>query len=269
MILDGTLVINLDQRSERLADIGTRLDAVNSLGKWQRLPAVSGVDLPGFGEAPWFRSGKRDMSWAGRAGCTLSHRSAILQAKQNGWSNVLILEDDATFDEQLDHVIQSIPDDGWDVCYLGYTDALEPYGAPTSVTETHNLIPVFGCYTTHAYILRGNVFDRLLEQLPDEHSIWPWISEHRAIDRWYSRHMTRDFRVTAVSPGVIGQITDFSDIGQRLGNDCRASEFFEPILGSLLDPQAFQAAARKRHLNFRIAGLGDKFRSLIKRTRGF
>lgn len=269
MVIDGVLVINLEQRQERLDEISTKLASVKALPTWQRLPAVWGMDLQGFGEAPWFRNGKRDRSWAGRAGCILSHRHTIIQAKQNGWKNVLILEDDAVFDDSLDQVIRSIPEDGWDACYLGYTDPIPPYGTPTPLNETHQLIPVFGCYTTHAYVLRSTTFDWLLEQLPDEDSIWSWVSQHRAIDRWYSRHLSEKFRVTAISPGVIGQITDFSDIGQREGDNDRASEFFEPIQGDFLDHDAFQSASNKQHQKNQVAGCFDKFRSLVKRTRGF
>ena len=55
-LADGVLVINLDQRPERLERFAAMAALTRVLDGWQRIPAVNGVELPGYGQRPWFAS---------------------------------------------------------------------------------------------------------------------------------------------------------------------------------------------------------------------
>ena len=268
-MIDGVLVVNLDNRPDRWQDVQARTAGFIPADKLHRLSATLGAALPGFGTPPWFHGRKRDKTWAGRAGCTLSHRAAIDHARLQGWRTVLILEDDIELEPALAEVLaglhQALQDADWNVCYLGFTDPVSPYRQVTDLPAGHSLCAVSGCSTTHAYLLRDNTYDLLLKKLPTVDSIWPWISRHRAIDRWYYRNLARYFDVCAVSPAMINQQGGFSDITQREHEKVHTTRVPHTRYGAL----AFRLGSALRWLQYRLAEPRDWLRGRIKQLRGF
>lgn len=268
-LIDGVLVINLDNRPDRWQDVQDRTASFIPAHKLHRLSATLGAELPGFGVPPWFHGRKRDKTWAGRAGCTLSHRAAIEHARQQGWGTVLILEDDIELEPALADVLAGLPAalqaSDWDVCYLGFADPVSPYRTLTDLPAGHSLCAVTGCSTTHAYLLKHSTYGVLLEKLPTAGTIWPWISRHRAIDRWYYRNLARYFNVCAVSPALINQQGGFSDITQRLHEKVHTTHIPDARQGTL----GFRLFGAWRWLNYRLAEPRDWLRGCIKQLRGF
>jgi hypothetical protein len=268
-LADGVLIVNLDDRPERWANAVHVLSDLIPVNRLTRLRAVLGAALPGYGEPPWFRGRRRDRTWAGRAGCTLSHRQAIAQARQAGWRSVLIFEDDIELSDAAMAVARDLPEQldrvAWDVCYLGYTDPVSPFRTVADLDASHSLVEVGGCSTTHAYLLRDSTFDWLLERLPEQDRIWPWISRHRAIDRWYYRNLASRFRVLAVSPSIVNQQGGFSDITLREHELVHATEVPTFRTG----PIGFAVGRWLRRLRWALAGPRDWLRGRIKRLRGF
>lgn len=268
-MIGGVLVVNLDSRPDRWQDLQARTAGFIPADKLHRLPATLGAALPGFGAPPWFRGRKRDRTWAGRAGCTLSHRAAIAHAKSHNWRTVLILEDDIELEPALAEVLAGLPAalraSDWDVCYLGFTDPVPPYRTLGRLPAGHSLCAVSGCSTTHAYLLRDSSFELLLEKLPTAATIWHWISRHRAIDRWYYRNLARYFNVCAVSPALINQQGGFSDITQRLHEKVHTTRVPDARQGAL----AFRLLGALRRLEYRLAEPRDWLRGRIKQARGF
>lgn len=268
-MVDGVLVLNLDSRPDRWRNLQQRSTALVPAGMLQRLPAVAGVELPGYGELPWFRSHSRDRTWAGRAGCALSHRNAIEHAQRAGWRTLLILEDDIELSAAINTVLAGLPAvlqrQDWDVCYLGYTDPVAPYRTLDSLPDSHDFCRVAGCNTAHAYLLRDSTFAWLLDRLPDERHIWQWLSWHRAIDRWYYRNLARRFRVCAVSPSLINQIPDHSDIT----GGWNESSHLTTVPDRRSGVTGFRLLGMLRWLQFRLAEPRDWLRGQIKRARGF
>jgi hypothetical protein len=268
-MIDGVLVVNLDSRPDRWQDVQATTAGFIPADKLHRLPATLGAALPGFGVQPWFRGRKRDKTWAGRAGCALSHRAAIAHARQQGWRAVLILEDDIELEPALADVLAGLPkalqNAGWDVCYLGFTDPVSPYRTLAELPAGHGLCAVSGCSTTHAYLLRDSVYDLLLEKLPTANTIWTWVSRHRAIDRWYYRNLARYFNVCAVSPSVINQQGGFSDITQRPHEKVHTTRVPDARSGML----GFRVGGALRWMQYRLAEPRDWLRGRIKQARGF
>lgn len=195
--VDGVLVINLDTCMQRME----HFRAVNSFlpqEKVHRLSACLGRTLPGFGEAPWFteRTGKRASYWAGAAGCAVSHRRAIETAREKGWKNVLVLEDDVELVPEGGDVLAKAlaAVEGDYMLYLGYSRPT-PYGRRAADWNTHALWKIEGVLSTFAYLVPESMYDRLLAVLPTEENVWEWMATHRAIDTFY-----RD--VAAEMPGV-------------------------------------------------------------------
>jgi GR25 family glycosyltransferase involved in LPS biosynthesis len=220
--IDAVLVINLDHRIERWEQLRVESKDLIPPEKLHRVPAVLGSEIPGYGKAPWFRGGSRAKTWAGRGGCVLAHRRALEMAKRAGWERILILEDDAAFDEEFNNHLDSLETAlfksklDWDICYLGFTEPQGPYNTLFRLSETRQLVRIYGCKCTHAYIVNAPLRDWLLGQFPDESTIWSWLAVNRAIDRWYLSTLGKYFQVLAVSPSIIVQKDEFSDIVGRV-----------------------------------------------------
>jgi len=213
IVIDGCLVINLPQRTDRWEMFQKQMPLLASLGlSPERMNAVYGRTLPGFGANPWFTKRlpeKRAKAWAGKAGCTLSHRNAIAAAKERGWKSVLILEDDVSFDatiasqwEKLNEVMKKLPDN-WIAIYLYGHHPVSPIRAVHAYPET-TCYELCGAFSTTAYILNSKYFGDLLNLMPREETVWSWTARHKTVDRWFSRQLCLLGRVYAISPfGVI------------------------------------------------------------------
>jgi glycosyl transferase, family 25 len=273
-LVDAVLVINLDHRQDRWEAFLRNTADVIPRAKLHRVSAVLGRDLAGFGQKPWFRGGKRDGTWGARGGCTLSHRRALQMAKDSGWKTVLILEDDVTLPDHFQTLtarlasILSDPQTDWGICYLAYSDPLPPYRTVARLDPHHTLEQVLGCNSAYAYLASEPVRDFILSRLPTETTIWPWLSQNRAVDRWYQRTLGQRFSVVCTSPGIVNHLPGFSDI---IGRDC---DYFTggDHLVSVPNDRG-RRAYTLRQLASR-ASLGadrvyDGFRGYLKRIKGF
>lgn len=272
--IDAVLIINLDHRIERWEQLRAESDGLVPPEKLHRVPAVLGSKIAGFGQAPWFRGGSRANTWAARGGCVLAHRRALEMARRAGWERILILEDDATFDKEFATHLDSLDSAlfksklDWDICYLGFTEPQGPFRTVTRLSETRQLARIYGCKCTHAYMINAPLRDWLLGQLPDESTIWSWIAVNRAIDRWYLSTLGKHFQVLAVSPSVILQRDDFSDIV------CRVTHYFSESSSHSSIPvgsgsPTFGLRYFLRIQSTRVGRLYNYFSALRKRFAGF
>ncbi|RME35549.1 MAG: glycosyltransferase family 25 protein [Gammaproteobacteria bacterium] len=267
-LADGILVINLAERTDRWAYVQEELRPHVPEGSLLRIDAVKGTRIAGYGRPPLFRGRRRDTTWAGRAGCLLSHRKAIEHALEQDWKRVLILEDDVRIAADLPLVVpelaRTLNRQHWGACYLGFTDPVGPYRHIASLHEGRDLYELFGCSTTHAYLLTRAACRILVHALPDEQEVWDWLTRHRAIDRWYARTLSRWFRVLAVSPSLINQRQGPSDITGRDQEEGHLTAV--PAASSLLP---YRLAMLQTSLRHGILNRYDALRGFIKRRRGF
>lgn len=268
-LVDGVLIINLDDRADRWEQTKSALAGLIPPDKQHRISAIRGTNLAGFGQPPWFRGRRRDRTWAGRAGVLLSHRKAIATARKRAWRSVLILEDDVEFDATAGTIMESLATalarQPWDICYLGFTDPKAPFECVADLDAERALWAVSGCNTAHAYLLRDSTFDWLLERLPKQEAIWDWLSQHRAIDRWYYRNLSRCFNVLAVSPAIVNQRPAMSDITQRMNDGNHVTE----VDTARAVKTGFAWRNSLRHLGWRMAEPRDWLRGKLKALRGF
>lgn len=271
-LIDGVIVINLDTRPDRWERLLSESAGIIPTGKLHRVPAVPGKSIPGYGEKPWFRGKARDSTWAGRGGCALAHRRALIYARDSDWERVLILEDDITFDQvfpQLTAALgKSLAENDWNVCYLGYTDPSPPYQKICGIGTSHSLVRVFGCNCAHAYLLDSGAREWILANLADQSNIWKWLSRNRAVDRWYLRTLGQRFRVLAVSPSLVNQIAGFSDIVSR-ETDYFGNKSHITSLGTNLPETHSPTAYWLKRIRNSIDASWDRIRGLAKSLRGF
>ena len=210
--IDGAVVINLDRCPERWESCQAKVCTRFPAGRVHRLSAVEGRKLPGYDQAPWFQvTGERASYWAGAAGCTLSHRKAIEMAKERGWRNVFVMEDDVYIGAEppgYSDVLRKALDElqGPYMMYLGYSKP-HPFGYKVDECHDVSLWRMGGVVSTHAYIVSAPLYDWLLERLPSEDNIWEWLSRYRAIDAFYRDYVATiaRFPVYTVVPQIVGQ----------------------------------------------------------------
>ncbi len=223
--VDGIVVINMDSHPERWEEFQRGPAAALPADRLHRLSAVVGVEVPGYGQEPWFteRTGERARAWGGAAGCALSHRRAIEMARDKGWRQVLLLEDDAVLSPvtaDIDLLIaRALRLTGQFMLYLGFNKP-RPYGRQTMVEGDAQLWQIEGVLATHAYLVPESMYGLMLKLLPTEENVWEWLARYRAIDTFYREYLSMmpSVRTYAVMPQIFRQADVASCIsGQTTG----------------------------------------------------
>jgi GR25 family glycosyltransferase involved in LPS biosynthesis len=138
--IDGVFYINLDRRTDRRAEIEEELGRLGL--PYERFPAIPHPT-------------------SGIVGCGYSHLAILKMAKERGYRNVLIFEDDFTLlvppEEclaQLGRLFASKEE--FDVCFLAYN---------IQRAEPHNdfLQRVVESQTASAYIVNARYYNKLIE----------------------------------------------------------------------------------------------------------
>ena len=142
--------INLDRRPERWEQMRSKFASCGIKGV-QRFAAIDGqqVAVP----ANWSDS-------PGAYGCLRSHLEIIEEARRLGAPSVLIFEDDAALDPQIQQkfktYFQQVPSD-WDMLHFGANHM----AAPIPISE--NVVRITSANSTFAYALNHTVFDSFIE----------------------------------------------------------------------------------------------------------
>jgi len=275
----GILVVNMPNRDERWQTFLKYADNWN----WafgcvpERLEAVVGIDLQGYDEGPWFTkrlSEKRRRSWGGKAGCILSHRKAIATARKRGWDNVLIVEDDAYLTrESAEAWRTSLSRNAASMspCWAGLylcTTTIFPPNRLIAEAQGYRLVETTGALGTVAYMVNSSAFGPLLQMLPTEQTIWPWVAAHKTIDRWFSRTLFGIGPVYSFAPSLVGHHSvGMSDISMTAEDDCHLDFSLGDITLERNSP-AFTRKKTARLLMCRAAKTVAKFRRAVKHLRG-
>ncbi len=139
----------------------------------------------------------------GNVGCVLSHLHIIIDAQKSNYKQILILEDDVIFDEDLNNkfeeYIKELPED-WDMLYFGGNHNFHT-GHKLDMKTEHigkcNLT-----YTTHSYAIRDTLFNLTIERFKKILS---------PVDVLYSQ-IQKEKNVYTFYPGLSSQRIGYSDI---------------------------------------------------------
>ena len=135
--ISHTVYINLDRRADRKIEIEAEL---------------SRIGLP----AERFAAIERK---PGALGCGLSHVAVLQRAKQEGWANVLILEDDFSFlvdRETFEQELRAVAEIPYDVIMLSH-------GSTHSTPFNSTLSKVASAQTTSGYLVSRRFYDALIQ----------------------------------------------------------------------------------------------------------
>ena len=198
-LLKNTLFINLENRKDRLEHVKSELSKLGVEG--ERVNAV-----------------KAKM---GAIGCTLSHIRCLELAKQRGYEEVFICEDDITFTNPellLKNLTKFHEEDNmlWDMIIIGGNN-VPPYH---KINE--NCVRVFYCQTTTGYIVKQSYYDTLIKNFKESANLLmknPTEEGKKkyALDIYWKRLQLQDFWYMITPPTVI-QYENYSDIEERNTN---------------------------------------------------
>lgn len=164
----GILYINRDSRSDRRRIIEAELTRASLVGR--RVQAVEVFENKSMLSKCWDGGSKK---CAGQLGCQLSHIQAIRFAIREGWSRLVVFEDDfrwlnhtdpSIFSSLVSWLDEAAPD--WDVFAVSLNVIEEEVVSPqkrVNVGQTWSqLTRISKALATHGYMLKSNMFDRVL-----------------------------------------------------------------------------------------------------------
>jgi GR25 family glycosyltransferase involved in LPS biosynthesis len=146
--------INLDRRQDRWQECQQEFEKHNLLV--ERFSAIDGKSLE-----------KHPTLNPGQFGAIYSHRGVIELAKEKNLENILILEDDVQFDENLNlkfsEICNRIPDD-WDIILFGGNHVgNNPWGRGELNFVADNVYRVTHSLALHCYAVKSTIYDRVIE----------------------------------------------------------------------------------------------------------
>jgi GR25 family glycosyltransferase involved in LPS biosynthesis len=199
-LLKHTFYINLEERKDRLHHIENELNKMEIKG--ERINAVK--------------------SKQGNIGCTLSHIRAIETAKQRGYKQVCIMEDDIKFTnpelfkKQLKKFSENI-EIQWDILLLA-----------ANVAPPHQSIEdycsrVFNAQTTGSYIVKQHMYDVLINNFKEsaklqmQNPVEKGMFNPYAIDIHWKK-LQYSYFWYIITPLTVTQIQGYSDIEGQITN---------------------------------------------------
>lgn len=185
--VDHVVYINLDKRRDRNADICEELAPYFQYEKVTRFSAIENEN--------------------GALGCTLSHIAVLEMAKEKGWNNVLVLEDDAMWTpERFDDAyatLERLLAGTYDVIMLSWTCARWYIGS----------LKLISAQTTAAYIVNSAYYDTLLSNFRESRDLFEVSNDgpKHALDQHWKTLQRKD-NWFVVIPSLMQQRPGYSDI---------------------------------------------------------
>ncbi len=165
---DAIFCINLASRADRWRSVSARFER---LGIAQRVRRYEAIAMPNP-----------------HAGQALSHRAILAQAREQGFQNVLVLEDDVQFTSDVSAGLQAALADlegrDWQLLYLGACR----WNREVAPLEGARRIAAAGPVTcTHALAYHRSVYGRILDAVPESPAACEaWLAQHHGIDQFYA-----------------------------------------------------------------------------------
>ena len=207
---DKIFCINLDDRQDRWKECCDIFNKYEINNKVERFPAFK-----------FIHQDPQLLKAMGQIGCSMSHFAITKKAKEQNLKNYLVLEDDFSFEYELEilfnHLNKSILDlpNDWDMFYLG-GNLDSSYGVFPIEKWSPNLYKLNSCHTTHAFSVNNKIYDLILEKSPkmENESIIKWYNENTVIDVYFSKHILSKNKCFIANPLLSFQRPSFSNIEQ-------------------------------------------------------
>ena len=193
-LFKNTLYINLEHRKDRLGHITNEFKKMGMEG--ERFSAIK--------------------TNIGAIGCTMSHIKCLEIAKERGYENVFICEDDIMFmnpDILKDSLNKFTYDTSieWDMLLIGGNNV-----PPYEKTRDY-CIQIFNCQTTTGYVVKKHYYDTLINNFRESVSNLlrdPSNVKQFALDIYWKNLQKQD-KWYMLTPFTVVQIDSYSDIEKR------------------------------------------------------
>lgn len=158
IVWDNIFVINLKRRNDR------KINMINNFNKigitnYEFITGVDGLKPSIINKFNDYKNNfKTKIITSGHFACLLSHIKAIRIAKQRGYTNIMILEDDVYFCDDFIEKISKIKIPKYDMIYLGGIINQKKIFI-NNCTKTNGILGAYG------YILTSKIFDFILDEL--------------------------------------------------------------------------------------------------------
>jgi glycosyl transferase family 25 len=186
--IEQVVYINLDHRVDRRIEIEKELSQYFPIEKITRFSAI-----------------RHDH---GGIGCTKSHIAVLEMAKEKGWKNYLVVEDDAIFSNfgKGYPLLEKLVAAPFDVITLGTVFA--------KYTQTYKLL---SGQTTTSYIVQSHYYDTLLQNFREGLNGFLLTGNYPmySIDQYWKRIQPRD-NWFCVIPSLMIQRPGYSDIERNV-----------------------------------------------------
>jgi len=192
---DKIYCINLDRRTDRWIDAQKEINK-HSLNV-DRFSGINGN--PNNNE-------KLNGATDGDIGCTLSHYNVIKDAKENDFNQILVLEDDVIFSENLNEkfgeYLKFLPSD-WDMIYFGGNHNKHMGNKINFLND--KIIRLNETYGIHCVAINNSVYDLILNVVSEM---------KKPIDVYYA-DIQKSYNCYGFNPSVALQRESFSDIQNK------------------------------------------------------
>lgn len=155
-------IINLPRRTDRKKEMIEKLEKAG-INNYEFIEAIDGQDLNIIEEFNLFnklnlkKKSQLEIVTSGHYACLLSHIKAIKKAKENNFSNIMILEDDVDFTNDFLNKL-NIQVEKYDIIYLGgIIDKKKIF-----LNNWSNYDCIMGAY---GYILNNSLYDKILTDM--------------------------------------------------------------------------------------------------------
>ena len=189
---DKIYVINLDRRPDRYEAFQQEM-AKYGIENIERFSAIDGATIMA-NNIPLL---------AGEIGVLESHLEIVRKCKEEGLNNVLIMEDDVYFSDEilkLDEYMASVPKD-WEFLYFGGNHV---YGEPP-VLVNDKVIKLNYTVALQCVAINGSIFEVIEGVLP---------KRQKQVDAYYA-DLQETFNAYGFYPNMAKQRAGFSDIQNR------------------------------------------------------
>ena len=202
-------IVNLDSRKDRWKEIVTEMARVG-IEKYERCPAFK----PNLSKIPKEYYDKLAVAGSdheiykiGAVGNKMSQNEIIKIARDSGFDNVLILEDDTVFRDNANHLIDLVmnqikeDDISWDMLYF----CANPVFPSTFEMVNTNLARIKSAYTTSAYVVNSSVYNAIIDNV---------LTCGTENDVFYATQIHPHYKCYCIRPSLAWQRAGWSDVLQ-------------------------------------------------------
>ena len=201
---DKVYVLNLNRRKDRLKTSTKKLEYCEI--EFERFAAVDGSVLQNVWET--FSSKKHTLANPNYLACAISHLSIYRDALDNGYSKILIVEDDVSIrknaNEEFNNIIDSLPD--WELLYLGFiplTDDRTQWTYKEFDVVSKNIAQSKNFWGLYGYGISSELMQEVLERYNRDFSM--------ELDRFFVKEIQPRGKSYGIIPQIFAAEDGYSD----------------------------------------------------------